>query len=180
MPATTPKLKRRRSPRASRHGAEPLAHTDEPRLPLWSRPGFLLRRLNQIHYALFFEECREFGITPVQYGLLTALAIRGRLEQGSLGVELGIDRTNVADVLIRLESRGLIRRTPDPADRRAKLASLTPKGRELTAKMFASMQRAQDRLLAPLSQRERDGFMATLVRLIEANNAYGRTMLRMD
>ena len=30
----------------------------EPRLPLWSRPGFLVRRLHQIHYALFFEECR--------------------------------------------------------------------------------------------------------------------------
>lgn len=179
MPASTPKLERR-SPRSSRRDAKPLPHTEEPRLPLWSRPGFLLRRLNQIHYALFFEECRAFNITPVQYGLLTALSIRGRLDQGSLGVELGIDRTNVADVLIRLEARGLLRREPDAADRRAKLASLTPKGRQLTAQMFASMQRAQDRLLAPLSQKERDSFMATLVRLIEANNAYGRTMLRMD
>jgi DNA-binding MarR family transcriptional regulator len=172
----TPKQK----PRSARRAAQPLAHTEEPRLPLWSRPGFLLRRLNQIHHALFFEECREFGITPVQYGLLTALSIRGALDQGSLGVELGIDRTNVADVLIRLEARGLVRREPNPADRRAKLASLTPKGRQLTARMFASMQRAQDRLLASLSQRERDGFMAILERLIEANNAYGRTMLRMD
>ncbi len=179
MPASTPKLERR-SRRSGGRAAQPLSHTEEPRLPLWSRPGFLLRRLNQIHYALFFEECRAFNITPVQYGLLTALSIRGRLDQGSLGVELGIDRTNVADVLIRLEARGLLRREPDATDRRAKLASLTPKGRQLTARMFASMQRAQDRLLAPLSQKERDGFMATLVRLIEANNAYGRTMLRMD
>jgi DNA-binding MarR family transcriptional regulator len=174
MPA--PKQK----PRSARRAARPPTHTEEPRLPLWSRPGFLLRRLNQIHYALFFEECREFKITPVQYGLLTALSIRGALDQGSLGVELGIDRTNVADVLIRLEARGFVRREPNPSDRRAKLASLTPKGRQLTARMFASMQRAQDRLLASLSQRERDGFMATLERLIEANNAYGRTMLRMD
>lgn len=155
-------------------------HADETRLPLWSRPGFLLRRLNQIHYALFFEECRAFNITPVQYGLLTALAVRGQLDQGSLGIELGIDRTNVADVLVRLAARGLVRRVRDPSDRRAKLASLTPKGRQLTSSMFASMQRAQDRLLAPLSQKERDAFMTTLVRLIEANNAYGRTILRME
>jgi DNA-binding MarR family transcriptional regulator len=173
MPAA--KAKHRRS-----RFAPPPAHAEEPRLPLWSRPGFLLRRLNQIHYALFFEECREFNITPVQYGLLTALSIRGRLDQGSLGIELGIDRTNVADVLIRLEARGLLRREPDPTDRRAKLASLTPKGRQLTSRMFASMQRAQDRLLAPLSQKERDAFMTTLVRLIEANNAYGRAILRME
>jgi DNA-binding MarR family transcriptional regulator len=176
MPATKAKSR----PLRSAQRDAPPAHAEEPRLPLWSRPGFLLRRLNQIHYALFFEECREFNITPVQYGLLTALSIRGQLDQGSLGIELGIDRTNVADVLTRLEARGLIRREPDPADRRAKLASLTHKGRQLTSRMFASMQRAQDRLLAPLSQKERDGFMTTLIRLIEANNAYGRTMLRMD
>jgi len=173
-----------RTPTRSRHPAwrptRAAPHADEPRLPLWSRPGFLLRRLNQIHYALFFEECRAFNITPVQYGLLTALAVRGQLDQGSLGVELGIDRTNVADVLVRLSARGLVRRVRDPSDRRAKLASLTPKGRQLTSSMFAAMQRAQDRLLAPLSQKERDAFMTTLVRLIEANNAYGRTILRME
>lgn len=166
--------------RAARPRVEPGGHAAEPRLPLWSRPGYLLRRLNQIHYALFFEECRQFNITPVQYGLLTALLVHGELDQNSLAEELGIDRTNVADVIVRLAARGLLKRMPNPMDRRAKLTSLTARGRELTAKAFAAMQRSQDRLLAPLSQVERDRFMATLVRLIEANNAYGRTVLRMD
>ena len=150
------------------------------RLPLWSRPGFLLRRLNQIHYSLFFEECRAFNITPVQYGLLTALSARGPLDQTSLAEELGIDRTNVADVVRRLEGRGLVSREPHPEDRRAKLVSLTAKGRQLTQKMFPAMQRAQDRLVDTLSEPERARFMTTLERLIEANNAYGRALLRMD
>jgi hypothetical protein len=46
--------------------------------------------------------------------------------------------------------------------------------------MFAGMQRAQDRMCAPLTQKERDAFMATLTRLIEANNEYGRGVLRID
>lgn len=170
----TPAARRRRAP-ATTHPAR-----SEPRLPLWSRPGYLVRRLNQIHYALFFEECREFRVTPVQYGLLTALFIRGRLDQVSLAEELGIDRTNVAEVLKRLSARGLVRREENPADRRARLASLTPKGKTLTSSMFGAMQRAQDRFLAPLSQVERDAFMATLVRLIEANNAYGRAIMKTD
>jgi DNA-binding MarR family transcriptional regulator len=153
---------------------------DEQRLPLWSRPGYLVRRLNQIHYALFAEECREFGVTPVQYGLLTALFIRGELDQVSLAEELGIDRTNVAEVLARLSVRGLVRRQPNPADRRARLASLTPRGQALTGGMYAAMQRAQDRFLAPLTQAERDAFMAMLVRLIDANNEYGRAVMRID
>jgi DNA-binding MarR family transcriptional regulator len=152
----------------------------EPRLPLWSRPGYLIRRLHQIHVALFLEECKAAQLTPVQYGLLTALGVRGELDQGSLAEELGLDRTTAAEVLSRLEARRLVTRKPNPKDRRARLARLTVRGRAVTAGMFAGMQRAQDRLCAPLSQKERDAFMATLVRLIEANNEYGRGILRMD
>src|SRR5262245_30531919 len=72
-----------------------LAGTPSPDMPLWARPGFLIRRLHQIHYALFFEECAAFDITPVQYGLLTTLAANPDLDQNSLCRELGIDRTNV-------------------------------------------------------------------------------------
>lgn len=152
----------------------------ETRLPLWSRPGYLIRRLHQIHVALFLEELRDSGLTPVQYGLLTALNFRGELDQGSLAEELGLDRTSTAEVLKRLERRKLVTRKPNPRDRRARLARITPRGRSLTAAMFSGMQRAQDRMCAPLSQKERDVFMATLARLIEANNEYGRGALRID
>lgn len=150
------------------------------RLPLWSRPGYLVRRLHQIHYALFMEECQPFSITPVQYGLLTALAERGSLDQVSLAEELGIDRSNVAEVLSRLEARGLVSRASNPNDRRAKLASLTDEGRELVQRMFMAMQHAQERLLAPLPEAERKAFMASLVKLVDANNQYGRASLRAD
>jgi DNA-binding MarR family transcriptional regulator len=152
----------------------------EPRLPLWSRPGYLIRRLHQIHVALFLEECKDSKLTPVQYGLLTALSFRGALDQGSLAEELGLDRTTTAEVLSRLEKRGLVTRRPNPRDRRAKLATITRRGRALTAAMFSGMQRAQDRMCAPLTQKERDALMGTLARLIEANNEYGRGALRID
>jgi len=152
----------------------------ELRLPLWSRPGYLIRRLHQIHCALFLEECRDSRLTPVQYGLLTALAFRGELDQASLAEELGLDRTTAAEVLSRLEKRKLVTRKPNPRDRRARLAKITSRGRKLTAAMFSAMQRAQDRMCAPLAQKERDVFMATLTRLIEANNEYGRGALRID
>ena len=152
----------------------------EPRLPLWSRPGYLVRRLHQINYALWTEELGHANVTPVQYSVLTALSIRGEQDQTTLADEIGIDRTNVAEVLSRLEARKLVRRKPNPADRRARLAALTPKGRELMASLFPAMQRSQDRLLAALTQKERDALMATLVRLIEANWEYGQVIPRGD
>lgn len=152
----------------------------EPRLPLWSRPGYLVRRLHQINYALWSEELGLANVTPVQYSILTALSIRGPLDQTTLADEVGIDRTNVAEVLARLATRKLVRRKENPADRRARLASLTAKGRALMAGLFPAMQRSQDRLLAPLTQKERDLFMTTLARLIEANSEYGRATMRAD
>ena len=97
----------------------------EVRLPLWSRPGYLIRRLHQIHLALFLEECKASQLTPVQYGLLTALAIRGDLDQVSLAEEIGLDRTTTAEVLRRLEARKLVSRKPNPDDRRAKRVRIT-------------------------------------------------------
>jgi DNA-binding MarR family transcriptional regulator len=148
------------------------------RLPLWSRPGYLVRRLHQIHSAVFADECREYGITPVQYGVLTALLYFPGSDQVSLGAEVGIDRTNAADVLERLAERGLVRREKSAEDRRMMLAYLTPEGEALTRGMHDAMQRAQDRLLAPLAPAERELFMTMLVSLVDAGNELGRTVLR--
>jgi DNA-binding MarR family transcriptional regulator len=147
------------------------------RLPLWRRPGYLVRRLHQIHYALFFEECAAFGITPVQYGLLTILSTNPDSDQITLANALGIDRTNVADVLRRLEAAGLVRRKKNADDRRMVLARLTASGEAMVEKMHPSMVRAQERLLTVLSSEEREAFIATLMRLLEANNRYGRAPL---
>ena len=148
-------------------------HSD---MPLWARPGYLLRRLHQIHYALFFEECAGFEITPVQYGLLTTLSLNPDLDQNSLARELGIDRTNVADVLSRLARRGLVQRRRSRDDRRMVLARLTPAVARLTKKMYRPMRRAQERLLKPLLSQERSPFLITLIRLIDGNNHLGRTI----
>ena len=163
--------------RQARPGTEDAAPAGG-RLPLWSRPGYLVRRLHQIHSALFAEECRSFGITPVQYGLLTALLHYPGSDQVTLGTEMGIDRTNVADVLERLAERGLVRRERSARDRRMMLASLTPEGARLTREMQGAMQRAQDRLLAPLPPAERARFMAMLIALIDGNKESGRSALR--
>lgn len=148
-------------------------------LPLADRPGFLVRRLHQIHVALFAEECAPFGITPVQFSVLTALERDAPLDQVSLAGEVGIDRANCTDVLGRLEERGLIHRVPSPADSRAKLCELTAAGRRLLARLAPAAQRAHDRTVAALPKAEREAFVRSLARLVEANNALGRAKLRL-
>ena len=149
------------------------AHTS-----LWSRSGFLVRRLHQIHVAMFMDELAEFQVTPVQYGLLSILVDMPGIDQFSLAEELGIDRANVHDVLKRLESRKLLVRVVDPHNRRRKLCLATQEGVDFVARHQAGMQKAQRRLLEPLADAERTAFLDLLLKLVNANNDFGRTVLR--
>lgn len=154
------------------------AKSSEPKVPLSSRPGFLIRRLNQIHYAMFFEECRDFNITPVQYGMLTALSVAPGLDQKALGLAVGLDRTNTADVLKRLEERGLVTRQQSEVDGRVKHAFITEEGAKVTNAMYQAMISAQQRLLAPLSEEDRSKFLELLHVLVDSNNEYGRASMK--
>jgi MarR family transcriptional regulator, lower aerobic nicotinate degradation pathway regulator len=138
--------------------------------PLQERPGFLIRRLHQIHTALFADECAGEGITPVQYSILTALDQMGVAEQIVLARAVGLDTTNVADVLARLERQRLVRRRVSQHDKRMKAVSLTESGRALLRRVDAGAARAHERTLAALAPKDRARFMRDLTKLVSLNN----------
>lgn len=132
--------------------------------PLADRPGFLIRRLHQLHVALFMELTAEFGVTPVQYSLLSAIAARGRADQSTLAADVALDRSTSAGTLGRLEARGLIQRRRDKTDGRAMLCSLTRAGRALLPRIEPAAREAHRRTLAALD----GGDAAQLQRLLRA------------
>jgi DNA-binding MarR family transcriptional regulator len=149
------------------------------RSPLLVRPGFLIRRLHQIHTALFLEETRDFQITPVQYSLLTALAEQGEMDQNTVALSIGLERTGVAEVLPRLEARELLLRRTSNADRRVRLVCLTNKGRTLLEKMRAAVERAHDRTIELLGESERAELLVMMIRLVEANEGHSAAPMRL-
>jgi DNA-binding MarR family transcriptional regulator len=155
-----------------------LAHR-QARSLLFTRPGFLIRRMHQIHGWLFAEETSAFNITPVQYSLLTTLSEMGEIDQNTLALEIGLERSSVAEVIPRLQLRGLIDRSQSPTDKRIKLVKLTRQGKRLVSKMAPAVQRAHDRTLEHLEPAQRDLFMLQLIRLVEANNEESVVPLRV-
>src|SRR5207302_7283079 len=83
---------------------------------LYQRPGFLIRRAQQIAVSLFLEETGELGITNTQYGILMVLKSRPGIDQISLAKLLGLDRSTTGMVLGKLEKAGLIGRCIEKHD----------------------------------------------------------------
>ena len=146
---------------------------------LWSRPGFLVRRLHQISVAIFMDETAGLGITPLQFGALSVLAASPGLDQSTLGAELGIDRANVADVVARLSVGGYVTRHTSESDRRVKNIYITEAGKALLHETNARFRNVQSRLLGPLTPQDRETFVGLTMQLIEANNSLGRAVLRL-
>jgi DNA-binding MarR family transcriptional regulator len=138
--------------------------------PLGQRPGFLIRRLHQIHVALFQEKCAQFEITPLQYSLLSALAVRGTADQTTLAVDVSLDRTTTTGALKRLQARRFIERTVRRDDRRARACRLTQAGRALLAKMESAAREAHRDTLAILSRSEQKRFVSLMQQIVAASS----------
>lgn len=146
---------------------------------VYSKPGHLIRRAQQIAVALFMEECADFDITPVQYASLVAIRENPRVDATRLSALVAFDRSTIGSVLERLEAKGFIERTGSSQDKRIKLLELTPKGARLLRDVEPVVMRAQDRILAPLHREDRRRFMALLARIVELNNEASRVPLRV-
>jgi len=137
--------------------------------PLGQRPGFLVRRLHQIHVALFQERCAAYEITPLQYSLLSALAVRGTADQTTLAGDVALDRTTTTGALKRLQTRGFIQRAVPRDDRRARACTLTATGAGLLRKMEAAARAAHRDTLASLSKPDQKRFVTLMQKIVAAN-----------
>jgi MarR family transcriptional regulator, lower aerobic nicotinate degradation pathway regulator len=146
---------------------------------IYSRPGHLIRRLQQIAVALFMEETAEFAVTPVQYSALLAVRNHPGLDQTSLMKIIAFDRSTIGDVVKRLENKGLIRRASSDADRRTKTLYITPSGRQLLTKLKKAVDDAQDKIVGPLTRDERKEFMRMMHKLVQLNNDRSRVPLQL-
>ncbi|MCC3304591.1 DUF1116 domain-containing protein [Sneathiella sp. HT1-7] len=133
------------------------------------RPGVLIRRLHQIHTALFALECGDQNITPVMYSVLSALQQSGAVDQTTLAKAVAIDKTNMTDILDRLKRRGLIKRRVSSSDRRVRLTSLTEEGRNILNTLDAKAQRAHERTIESLSPEDRPRLIEMMTQIINAN-----------
>ncbi|MFJ3220178.1 MarR family winged helix-turn-helix transcriptional regulator [Kitasatospora sp. NPDC086801] len=92
-------------------------------------PGELMDQLARVaaaYYRHFAAAASGHGLTLMQ-GKTLSLLTRPRSMRALAGL-LSCDASNVTGIVDRLEGRGLVRREPDPVDRRVKNIALTDQG----------------------------------------------------
>jgi DNA-binding MarR family transcriptional regulator len=144
---------------------------------LETKPGHLIRRLQQIAVAIFMNETQHFNITPVQYAALFTIERNPGISQTRLVKIIALDRSTTGGLVSRLENKKWIKRVAGSYDRRTNRLTITNKGRMLLQGIDSAVDRAQELILAPLRPSERPVFMGMLERLIELNNSRSRATL---
>jgi DNA-binding MarR family transcriptional regulator len=111
-----------------------------------------------LHIARRQEEVfGQFGLNRGEVGVLGALRVAGpqqRLSPTQLFRGLMLSSAGMTSRIDRLERRKLVRRIPDPNDRRGVLVELTDAGRKVLEEAVAANTKSERALLGDLSPKQ--------------------------
>ncbi len=96
------------------------------------------------------------GLTPSQTSVLFSVVRRGPVGLSELAVLESLNPTMLSRITAQLCDAGLIRRLPDPGDRRAALVQATAAGRRIRERIHKERTQALGAYMAALSKKQRE------------------------
>lgn len=136
--------------------------------------GYLIRRAQQRHVAAW-TRIASSEISSVQYTILVVLDRLGEASQRELCDEADLDRSTIADLVKRMERKGLIERRRDPQDARRNTVTLTDAGRSERERLRPLVHQVQEALVASMSLKDRRALRDGLRALLAQDDAQGVT-----
>ena len=137
------------------------------------RIGVIEKYLRRTHE----ETLEQLDLTWGEFRILCSLRYSGSPYQstpGRLGEHLGLSSGAMTARLDKMETAGLVRRLPDPDDRRGVVVELSDHGRERWEESIALQMEKESIVAATLSDDERDQLNDLLRRLVIAfTETYG-------
>jgi len=133
--------------------------------PIDFRVMFSLMQAGQVVERRLEEALEEVGLSGAKFGVLTHLVHAGDpLSLSECAARMTCVRSNITQLMDRLEAEGLVRRVDDPSDRRGVRAVVTPLGIERQAAGAQRVKRAQKEFAKTLSADDQ----AALARVLAA------------
>lgn len=139
-------------------------------------PGHYISRIARAFARIGDMRLRELGFATAQLPVLTALKDGARLSQTELARWAKVEQPSMAQLLARMERDGIIRREPDPRDRRSSLIVLTDQARAKLPAGRAILEAGNREAMRGLSEEE----VATLINLLQRVLANAEEMERRE
>lgn len=130
-------------------------------------PAFLTWIANKLSRGASQHYLRSFGVGIETWRCLVLLANEPTISASKVCRVIGMDKASVSRCFAGMEARKLIRVSPDPADGRARVATLTDKGRQLHNCIMGVALERERALLSVLDDAEREVLIGLLRRLHE-------------
>lgn len=112
------------------------------------------------------EQLAPWEVTPFQWRALhTITRIGDGVRLGVVAERLRIAPRTATEVVDQLEERGLVRRSPDPSDRRAVIVEATSRGLALHEAILAERRERSDEYFSSLSSAEQEQLAGLLTRV---------------
>ncbi|HEX5727031.1 MAG TPA: MarR family transcriptional regulator [Longimicrobiaceae bacterium] len=140
------------SEETDREGGQTLA------LRLW----VALARAHNAVLAHAADDVARHGLTLAEFGILEALHHRGPMMLGEVQRRILVSSGGITYLVDRLQARGLVERREDPADRRARVAALTPAGEALVRRVFPEHAARIKRALSGLGKKDKRAALGLL------------------
>jgi len=136
--------------------ATPRVGADLEKAPPVSRHG-IIRLVNRVRVELIDaldRELAQFDITAAQLIVLASVANKEADSPAGLCKNISYDPGAMTRMIDRLEQKGLVRRNPNPEDRRATNLEITTAGRALYPQLLAAKESVQAQFLRGFSEQE--------------------------
>jgi MarR family transcriptional regulator, temperature-dependent positive regulator of motility len=130
-------------------------------------PIHLLHRAGQCAGDIFHAEMKDGDLTPRQLAVLVTVAHNEGLSQTGLVDRTGIDRSTLADIVRRMQKKGLLQRRRTKEDARAYAVKLTDEGRKVLRTAEPLAKKVDERILDALPTRQREQFVDELLSIVD-------------
>lgn len=145
--------------------------TTEPKDPRSASTAQLFRVAYNLLSQDVFNQVLASGfadLRPAHGNVLERLTFTGEARLGAMATAAGMTAQSMGELVDDLERRGYVKRSEDPADRRAKLVRLTAKGKRSTAAASEAVTAAERRLRQQLGSGDHATVRAIVMRIIKA------------
>jgi DNA-binding MarR family transcriptional regulator len=127
--------------------------------------GFMLSTLGHAVSRRFVHALQPLELHPREFAVLRAVRANDGQSQQTLAERLRIPPSRMVAIVDELESRGLIERRPDPADRRVRALFVTERGQALLEDAFNLVVEHERAISGALTTQERAELLALLNRI---------------